>query len=199
MADDTTIDPAIAEAMGFSTFGGQPSSKRRKFDRDDAVTWTTPSNKSQNGPRDSLERNQPSTVASTSKKQKGKQKQSNPVGLAGFLAHGQSLKPPGGTQPDTAILNDNVSHPESVLNLENGPTPENRPDIQTVSNLASHSSLPARPSNPVGSNAALVSVGSGETKLTREELSALRRGVKDARGDIAYFLPSFVEDPWKEL
>lgn len=30
-------------------------------------------------------------------------------------------------------------------------------------------------------------------------LQALRRGVVNARGDMAYFLPSFVEDPWEKL
>ena len=30
-------------------------------------------------------------------------------------------------------------------------------------------------------------------------LQALRRGVRNERGDMAYFLPSFLEDPWKEL
>ena len=30
-------------------------------------------------------------------------------------------------------------------------------------------------------------------------LQALRRGIRNERGDMAYFLPSFLEDPWKEL
>jgi hypothetical protein len=32
-----------------------------------------------------------------------------------------------------------------------------------------------------------------------QELSALRRGVKNARGDMVVFMPSFIEDPWKGL
>lgn len=30
-------------------------------------------------------------------------------------------------------------------------------------------------------------------------LQALRRGIRNERGDMAYFLPSFLEDPWEEL
>lgn len=30
-------------------------------------------------------------------------------------------------------------------------------------------------------------------------LQALRRGVRNERGDMAYFLPSFLEDPWRDL
>ena len=30
-------------------------------------------------------------------------------------------------------------------------------------------------------------------------LEQLRHGVRDENGDIAYFLPSFLEDPWKDL
>ncbi|KAK6006693.1 hypothetical protein QM012_005701 [Aureobasidium pullulans] len=32
-----------------------------------------------------------------------------------------------------------------------------------------------------------------------QELAALRRGIKNARGDMVVFMPSFIEDPWKEL
>jgi len=30
-------------------------------------------------------------------------------------------------------------------------------------------------------------------------LQALRRGIRNERGDMAYFLPSFLEDPWANL
>lgn len=42
-------------------------------------------------------------------------------------------------------------------------------------------------------------VSFGGPSISREELNALRSGVKDERGDTAYFLPSFVEDPWERL
>lgn len=33
----------------------------------------------------------------------------------------------------------------------------------------------------------------------RIDLQALRHGVKNENGDVAYFLPSFIEDPWEGL
>ncbi|KAI5269101.1 hypothetical protein E4T47_07225 [Aureobasidium subglaciale] len=32
-----------------------------------------------------------------------------------------------------------------------------------------------------------------------QELAALRRGIKNARGDMVVFMPSFIDDPWKGL
>lgn len=42
-------------------------------------------------------------------------------------------------------------------------------------------------------------VSFGGTSISRAELNALRFGVKNQDGDTAYFLPSFVEDPWAAL
>jgi hypothetical protein len=42
-------------------------------------------------------------------------------------------------------------------------------------------------------------VSFGGEAITRAELNALRFGVRDENGDTAYFLPSFVEDPWANL
>lgn len=39
----------------------------------------------------------------------------------------------------------------------------------------------------------------GGPPISRADLNALRFGVKNADGDTAYFLPSFVEDPWEKL
>jgi hypothetical protein len=36
-------------------------------------------------------------------------------------------------------------------------------------------------------------------KLTWKELEAYRKGVKQENGDLAWFLPSFIEDPWAKL
>ncbi|CAO2654250.1 Nn.00g109830.m01.CDS01 [Neocucurbitaria sp. VM-36] len=42
-------------------------------------------------------------------------------------------------------------------------------------------------------------VSFGGPPISRAELNALRFGVQNERGDTAYFLPSFVEDPWDKL
>ncbi|CAA9956793.1 hypothetical protein CFE70_000383 [Pyrenophora teres f. teres 0-1] len=42
-------------------------------------------------------------------------------------------------------------------------------------------------------------VSFGGPAISRAELNALRNGVQAENGDTAYFLPSFVEDPWARL
>ncbi|KAF2747173.1 hypothetical protein M011DRAFT_477620 [Sporormia fimetaria CBS 119925] len=42
-------------------------------------------------------------------------------------------------------------------------------------------------------------VSFGGPTVTKAELNALRQGIRNSRGDLAYFLPSFVEDPWEKL
>nr|OQO28044.1 hypothetical protein B0A51_02845 [Rachicladosporium sp. CCFEE 5018] len=39
----------------------------------------------------------------------------------------------------------------------------------------------------------------GTTAPTEPSLQALRQGVRNERGDMVYFLPSFLEDPWAGL
>jgi len=47
--------------------------------------------------------------------------------------------------------------------------------------------------------AALETVSFGGPPITRGELNALKFGVRNPNGDMAYFLPNFVEDPWARL
>lgn len=42
-------------------------------------------------------------------------------------------------------------------------------------------------------------VSFGGPPVSRSDLNALRFGVRNTDGDTAYFLPSFVEDPWEKL
>ncbi|KAF9696634.1 hypothetical protein EKO04_005581 [Ascochyta lentis] len=39
----------------------------------------------------------------------------------------------------------------------------------------------------------------GGPSISRAELNALKFGIKNGNDDAAYFLPSFVEDPWERL
>ncbi|KAH7081599.1 hypothetical protein BKA63DRAFT_530590 [Paraphoma chrysanthemicola] len=45
----------------------------------------------------------------------------------------------------------------------------------------------------------LETISFGGPSISRAELNALKFGVKNDNGDTAYFLPSFVEDPWEKL
>ena len=42
-------------------------------------------------------------------------------------------------------------------------------------------------------------VSFGGLPITQAELNALRHGIRNEEGDLAYFLTSFVEDPWERL
>ncbi|KAF1984361.1 hypothetical protein K402DRAFT_422885 [Aulographum hederae CBS 113979] len=110
-------------------------------------------------------------------KQKQKQKQSAPVGLAGFLARGKALKDP----PPTANPNESGNGPNPSFQANNSATPEK---VET------------------GPSASRITSAVGEVpkyeNLTQEDLYRWRRGVRNEHGDIAYYSPSFVEDPWKD-
>lgn len=48
-------------------------------------------------------------------------------------------------------------------------------------------------------DATVSNIPSGHQNAGEPSLEAFRYGVKNSRGDIAYFKPSFLEDPWKNL
>ena len=52
-----------------------------------------------------------------------------------------------------------------------------------------------------GSNFSAINIRDGANRGDREErsLQALRDGVRNESGDMVYFLPSFLEDPWKDV
>lgn len=140
--DDQEIDPAIAEAMGFTSFG----SKRRKHaaraddafidDSGNQISASTGANDIPLGTR---------AVAASEMKEK-------------IQEHGNSK--------------DNTA---STTRAEGGQEEQ--------------------------------ATGEGEAQTdnwtpgfpTPQELAALRRGIKNARGDMVVFLPSFIQDPWKSL
>ncbi|KAM0699460.1 hypothetical protein Q7P36_000462 [Cladosporium allicinum] len=118
---DMEIDPEIAAAMGFGSFGGAP--KKRKFGADDAFTSAS---------------QEPQQVAS----------KANAVPVAEVRS-------------------------------------QRRP-------VETNETVPAPAPAPAHDN---ITLADGSVM----SLQALRRGIRNERGDMAYFLPSFLEDPWKEL
>lgn len=131
-SDDFEIDPAMAEAMGFTKFGGQ----KRKY-RDDTVV-DSPSN-------------------------------------ANFT-------------PKKATASASTAIPDlskSVAVVTATPSPGEKTAVQADgANTASVA------------NTAIASDIDGDDEQT---LQALRQGVRNANGDMVYFLPSFLEDPWRRL
>lgn len=138
------IDPAIAAAMGFSSFG----SKRRKHNPRDDNAFVDDSGGRSPGTLDA--------TASTG---------ANNIAL--------------GTRTTTTS---NVGHvPENHEITGTGVAAEETEENTTISDNAKKrdSWAPGLPAP--------------------EELASLRRGVRNARGDMVVFLPSFIENPWKSL
>ena len=137
MADDLSVDPAIAAAMGFTGFGAQPG-KPRKFDPNDA--FVDPS----------LGTGKDAIIEKPSQPH-GKGANSLPLGARKSVPE-QSL--PSTTQTEIGA------------------------DFRTAANAGTGVPEPASVTAP-----AVV------------DPQALRQGFKNDRGDMVYFLPSFIEDP----
>ncbi|KAK0252546.1 hypothetical protein LTS09_012447 [Friedmanniomyces endolithicus] len=139
MADDEDleVDPALAEAMGFSGFGVQPG-KKRKYDANDSFV--------------DPDLAQDSNGAFT--RPAGKGANSLPLGFRKkeSAASGLPMKPAMNEPSGAATVHETRAEPS-----ERG-------------------------------------LGSGQS-----DLQALRAGVKNEWGDMVYFKPSFLEDPWKNL
>ena len=139
MADDEDVelDPAIAEAMGFSGFGAQPG-KKRKLN---------------------------STVAITGRN-------SQPLGKQG------NRKPQTGPSGD------------AMTSL--------KPKISSISAdvvQAGSADSTTQDSASMGQPAMAANINDND----KNNLRALAAGVRNENGDMVYFLPSFIEDPWARL
>lgn len=199
----------IAAAMGFSSFGGN---KKRKYDQTNspkAKPDASGANTTRLGVRSRLEPEatqgpeDPITAdedvsaltsnddpAQTKKQQKQKQKQPVATGLAAFLNRGKQLP----ERPVQVLATQSLANQDSVqtsLTEENGlpARPAQNPEAQ-----GQEYSAPA-PTYENPSDATYM-VSFGGPAIPRAELATLRHGVVDENGDKAYFLPSFVEDPW---
>jgi hypothetical protein len=69
-------------------------------------------------------------------------------------------------------------------------------DLPERPTIAEENNVPVTPLRD-NSNAPWM-VSFGGPAIPQAELAALRNGVVDENGDKAYFLPSFVEDPWEK-
>ncbi|KEQ71959.1 hypothetical protein M436DRAFT_49081 [Aureobasidium namibiae CBS 147.97] len=141
--DDLEIDPAIAEAMGFTSFG----SKRRKHAAraDDAFV------------DDSGNQIPASTGANDI-----------PLGARPVpSAAAERVQEPGNTEHKAA----------SMARVDDTQNEQPRAVEAKAGEVQQDDWTPGFPAP--------------------QELAALRRGVKNARGDMVVFMPSFIEDPWK--
>lgn len=98
--------------------------------------------------------------------------------------------------------------PPSAATAANAAMEQPPPAGGLASFLARGQALPTKPPQAVLpqprvssrlSSSASELVSFGGPSIPRAELNALRQGVPNEHGDLAYFLPSFVEDPWETL
>lgn len=191
---DDEIDPEIAAAMGFTGFG---AINKRKFGSttdtfvDGQARKTQKSGTGANdtalGSRKKMEagsnlqaENQESGQNKTNggehmtnAKGKNKMKANAPMGLADYITWGNNVAEP---DTQTNVTQPDVTHSGSPFSAQSTSTPPGG----ALSGSAGTSSWPQGMPN-------------------QQELAALRRGVQNERGDMVFFLPSFIEDPWKGL
>lgn len=192
--EEAAFDPAMAAMMGFQSFGGPQKAKRRKVGEHSSTMPLTSSNNTPLAPRAEANHSETPTSAESSvtnprtadhqRAERGpgsgtaKGKQPALTGLASFLQHGQSL--PDGAGTHHAVENNSRS------NIDN--------------NNAARRVVPAQRAadSPRGGPgpAAATQASQASQAAPAPDLAAFRWGVKNANGDTAYFLPSFIEDPW---
>jgi hypothetical protein len=169
----------IAAAMGFSSFGGQ----KRKFDQTNspkAQPTSSGANSTRLGVRTktSDDRNAASVSDSVP--------ESDDAVVESTEAQPRVTKGKATPKPPAASsLADFLARGQTL------------PDIPSP---AEQTSLPAKPQAVPSTHVeAPQTVSFGGPPISTAELAALRNGVPNDQGDIAYFLPSFVEDPWEKL
>lgn len=143
--EESEIDPAIAEAMGFAGFGMQPG-KKRKLNADMAFV--------------------DSKAATPQQQTKGKE------GIVSGSTNLANAKP---ASSQTIALGKSQSTP-----LE-----QTRPSQQSTSGISAGVIDTATPSEIDGND--------------EQSLRALANGVRNKNGDMVYFMPNFLEDPWRKL
>ncbi|KAJ4303789.1 hypothetical protein N0V90_002690 [Kalmusia sp. IMI 367209] len=165
----------IAAAMGFSSFGG---TKKRKYDQTTspkAKVDASGANTTRLGVRTKLEPEAgndleyPSDAVDTINSSRASKSDSTSIKI-------QTKQKQPAAAGLAAFLNRGQELPERPaqggVDQATAPLSEDYPD-------------------------ATWTVSFGGPAISRAELAALRNGVRDENGDNAYFLPSFVEDPWE--
>jgi hypothetical protein len=156
--EELEVDSEMAAAMGFSSFGAVPSTKRRKYNHNDAVV--------------------DASIAPN-------------LSIRGSNALPLGQKRVPAQLPSMIASEDNAA--EAVIEAN-----ENAAEAADVA--GAQAPLPSKHSAATASVLNGWDVAKqGARQYSAAELAALREGVVTTNGHIAYFLPSFVEDPWKKV
>ena len=194
--EDQDID--IASAMGFASFGAKPNppKKKRKIGNTDAVSEGSGSNntplgirgKSHGGPVAGLNTAQEATEPQ-SKGQLGGREEEGGRGRYGEWANGEAdaLGKRGGLVGEPEFEDKGPSY---IVGDEEIRTSDGNTDFVMAPQM--HPGVSIAGMAPGG-------LEPGQKTAGQWDWQALRRGVRDARGDMAFYDASFVEDPWKHL
>lgn len=178
----------IAAAMGFSSFGGQ---KKRKYDQ--ASSPKGPSSSGANSTR--------LGVRPKLAQQAAGEELDNGVEAQPSVAETADATPTPPTNPKRKPKHQVASSLADFLNR--GHALPDKPPVAVQETQPSRPAQPAQPAlqqpSPGAGEGASQTMSFGGPSITKSELNALKQGVKNERGDVMFFLPSFVEDPWERL
>ncbi|KAF2688017.1 hypothetical protein K458DRAFT_415092 [Lentithecium fluviatile CBS 122367] len=185
------VDDEVAAAMGFSSFG---ATKKRKFDQTGspkAKVDASGANMTQLGVRPRVVAKGEDAGADAATEIVETIEATDPAGNAS-----QSESHPRASSTNAKSKGKDKQKQKAATGLADflsrGHTlPEKPPTVD-----ASHDTHDAAPVAQKEHDASGM-VSFGGAPLPQAELNALRSGVRDENGDTAYFLPSFVDDPWK--
>ena len=217
------LDPEIALQMGFTSFGARPTAKKRKYNpaadavSDQPFTFASSARGRGGGTRggsgsnitplgsargqqgtlgDAVEgdsRAGSSVVAGTGVAQGDK----TISGSGGAQGRDEEYEEPGyvdGTPPDSPLPSLEGEHTRLAEVHEHRPHVFHPPESEAY--------VRERPMAEGEGAGPLVERGKGQASDVpgqRYDWAALRRGVRNQQGDIAYYDRSFVEDPWEGL
>lgn len=165
-------DLDIAAAMGFASFGG---TKKRKFDH-----TNSPKSKADASGANSTKLGMRSKGKSRTRE--GEDFRDIAVEPVNQASQSQSLA----SKPNTA--QDPTDSGLAVFLARGQRLPEKPPTTQQMDSAPDQED-----------SSASETLSFGGPPISRAELNALQFGVRNENGDTAYFLPSFVEDPWEKL
>jgi len=194
------VDPDIAAAMGFSSFGSKAKNKRRRRDFDEEPSAATRVGKSPKiGPTNDGSRSDeiPESAPSSAIARDPTTHQAMTNPSADEVEPRESIYQRMPETPNKATptkRNQNPAPGGLAAFLQRGLTLPDGPNIsaeQTTENVADsavpHLELPKS------------ILEKRLEELSPQDLGVLARGVPDEMGDVVYFQMNFLEDPWEKL
>jgi hypothetical protein len=189
--DEEDSNDEMAAAMGFSSFGG---AKKRKFDQTNSPKTSKPDSSGANSTKLGVRTKTMADGTESGAKTGVTNEAGETTDPAGNASQSQppSISKPSKTKGKQKQKQPAASGLAAFLNLGKG-LPE-----KPLTGDKDETDVPLTQDAQTSPDTAdMISFG-GEP-IPRAKLNMLRSGVKNENGDTAYFLPSFVEDPWANL